>query len=456
VLADIGVKVTRPLRVMHVRDLEVFEGPLLSEYRDETGGTYIEKWCTRDENTHRTLLVRSDQCSIAEYLGGRLSLLDLLIDRSSNVGFLFDYGRDGVQRATIVEVSSLPANYLPTVKAHHDPTLRPRWAPMSQEVDDAGNKVEHMWLHYRAQHGNRQRARQIVVAWASYYSSGKLSSVSQLRKTPMINVMPTDPQSSKKWKSWRFDDLVDAIVQTCDFDVDTLGLPPINSKALPQDFHYSHNIPPTTDHTGTFQIKAVGSLGKDFPLVPTLDREGMIFTSFDGVLHGSVLLRGPRWFNNLRLLVNDVVSAVDIKLTYLYLLAEYAPKPGWRFDKAKLGERHGRRMEDKLRWVEAITGRQLNAPQARGAFKELRELRNHLNHFDPPCLAYSVDDVARWLNLVPMVGELLWEIQRCMDEPLSRDLVRWLLLLPVAVVPRDQTRPRPAQLSTAGYASTRW
>lgn len=205
-------------------------------------------------------------------------------------------------------------------------------------------------------------------------------------------------------------------------------------------------------------------------MVPTLDREGMIFTSVEGVLYGSVLdlrerlvtrsddvlLRGPRWFNDLRLLVNDVVSAVDIALTFLYLMAEHAPKAGWHFEPARLGDRHGRRMVDKLRWVEGITGRQLNAIGPRAAFKELCELRNHLNHFDPPCLAYSVDDAAHWLNLVPPVGELLWEIRKCMDEPVSRDLVRWLLQRPVAVVPRDPVRPRPVQLATAGYASTRW
>lgn len=117
---------------MHVRDLEELEGPLLSEHR-AGGATYIEKWCTCDETTQRTLIVRSDPRSITEYLGRRISMWELLVERSQNVGFLHDYTRDGFQRATIVEVSSLPKNYLPSARGYHDPALRPHWALVPQE-----------------------------------------------------------------------------------------------------------------------------------------------------------------------------------------------------------------------------------------------------------------------------------------------------------------------------------
>lgn len=336
-------------------------------------------------------------------------------------------------------------------------------------MEQESNPDQHSWLRYAAQHGSRDRARQIVAEWFSYGSQAP-ASVTHLRKAKHLHVSWIDHTGVKRTARFRFDHLVDTVVRSCDFDTAAMGLPPMGSLTLRSDFHYSHNLPPITDHTGTLKVRAVGSLGPHFPLIPTLDREGMIFTSFDGVLYSSVLelrarlvdqsagmiLEGPRWFNDLRLLVNDVVSAVEIALTYLYQLAEHAPKPGWRFDPSRLGVRHGRRMEDKLRWVEAITSHPLNAPAPRAAFKELRELRNHLNHFDPPCIAYSVDDAAHWLNLVPAVGELLWEIKKCMHEPLSRDLVRWLLLRPVAVLARDPSRPRPAQLPATGYASTRW
>lgn len=331
------------------------------------------------------------------------------------------------------------------------------------------SETRHQWLRYSSQHASLKQARQIVTAWLSY-GSGAPASSSKLRKAEAFDVAWTDKQGVHHRTKCRFDDLVEHVVKSCDFDTEAFGLPPIGSLTIRQDFHYSQNVPPKTDHTGTFQVRCVGSLGEAFPLVPTLDREGMIFTSVESVLYGSVVdlrarlversagmvVEGPAWFNDLRMLVNDVVSAVDIALNHLYLLAKHSPKSGWRFVPAKLGERYGRRMEDKLRWVEAITTRPLNAAEPRAAFTELRELRNHLNHFDPPCLAYSVEDAAGWLNLVPRVGELLWEIRKCMGEPLARDLVRWILQRPVGVEPRDRSLPRPAQLATAGYASTRW
>lgn len=335
--------------------------------------------------------------------------------------------------------------------------------------EQAAEGEEHHWLRYAARHGDRSLARQIVAAWVSY-GMGKPATASKLRKAGWLDVKWNDPQAGPRASRIRFDDVVESVVATGDFDAAALGLPPMLSKSLPADFDYAHNVPPMTDHTGTLKVTAAGSLGAGFPVKPTLDREGMFFTSFEGVLYENVvelhdrlvsgsddlLMRGPRWFNDLRALVNDVVASVDIALSYLYLLAEYTPKAAWKFDRDKLGPRHGRRMKDKLAWVHAITGQHLDAREGRAAFDELRELRNHLNHFDPPCVAYSVDDAARWLNLVPAVGGLLWQIRRCMDEPLSRLLVRWLLLRPVVVVPRDPSRPRPAQLPTAGYASTRW
>jgi hypothetical protein len=131
-LPVIGSPITRPLRLTHFRDLEELEGPLLSEYRDGAA-TYIEKWCTCDETTQRTLIVRSDQRSIAEYLGRRISMWELIVERSSNTGWLHDYTTDGFQRATLTEVSTLPENYLPSAKGLHDPTLRPRWERVPQE-----------------------------------------------------------------------------------------------------------------------------------------------------------------------------------------------------------------------------------------------------------------------------------------------------------------------------------
>ena len=289
--------------------------------------------------------------------------------------------------------------------------------------------------------------------------------MAQLRKMRQLTWKDASGQPTSR--AWRFDTVVEEVCRTCDFEPKDMGLPSAGSRTLTSDFSYAHDVPAMADAAGPFRVKAVGSLGASFPLIPTLDREGGIFTSFEDVLQQSVVesharlvdssdaMLHPPWVNNLRILINDVVSSVDIALNYLYLLAEHNPKLGWRFDRTQLGVRHGRKMEDKLGWVEKITGRPLNARDERAAFRTLRELRNHLNHFDPPCFAYTIEDAACWLNLVPEVGLLLWEMRKCIGEPLPRGLVRWLMLRPVNFSPKDSARPRPPQLPTAGYASTR-
>ena len=63
-------------------------------------------------------------------------------------------------------------------------------------------------------------------------------------------------------------------------------------------------------------------------------------------------LDGMSWFHDLRMLLNECVSIVDITLHQLYFKAEYGPRPaGWTFDPDKLGLRHGVRLTEKLKWI---------------------------------------------------------------------------------------------------------
>lgn len=124
-LPPIGIDYPTPM-LTHVRDLEAFEGPILAEYRSDTSRTYLQKWCTRGGGVTRWLYVRSDQRSIAAYLAGRTTMLDLLTRASDDIGILIDRGRDTV-RSYLVQVSSLPDKYLPDPNVRHNPNLRPDW-----------------------------------------------------------------------------------------------------------------------------------------------------------------------------------------------------------------------------------------------------------------------------------------------------------------------------------------
>lgn len=115
-----------------VRDLEEFDGPILTELRRiDRGGTYVEKWCARDDSTQRTIVTRTDTRAVAEYLAGRLSMLDLLTITSDDIGFLVDY-RELDVKTSLVVVSCLPGEYLPRSDVMHDPELRPHWKEMPQ------------------------------------------------------------------------------------------------------------------------------------------------------------------------------------------------------------------------------------------------------------------------------------------------------------------------------------
>lgn len=124
-----------PPNMVFVRDLEAFDGPILSEYRGEQGGRYLEKWCARDSaaGITRTLVVRTEQRPVAEYLAGRLTMLELLTGPSDGVGFLIDRAGDEIRAVYLVALAGLPQKYLPKPTAKHDQTLRPEWESLPQD-----------------------------------------------------------------------------------------------------------------------------------------------------------------------------------------------------------------------------------------------------------------------------------------------------------------------------------
>jgi len=127
-----------PREIVWVRELEAFEGPILSEYRAARGSAqYVEKWCARDAEVTRTLLVRVDQRAIAEYLGRRRTLLSLLTEPSDGMGYVIDRRQDEIIAVYGVYLDDLPQGYLPKSTVYHDEDLRPDWdiVPQSYLID---------------------------------------------------------------------------------------------------------------------------------------------------------------------------------------------------------------------------------------------------------------------------------------------------------------------------------
>lgn len=228
------------------------------------------------------------------------------------------------------------------------------------------------------------------------------------------------------------------------------------------------------DHTGPEGLAVIDGVpqqqyGKDYPIFPKLNREGHSFTTLQPqLLNRIVRLRediisksqnalGDDWFFDLRTLINDTVSIVEITLNQMYIKAEYDPLPRWRFDKDKLGSRHGRRFEDKLNWVYKISNNHLGAEAYLPSCNNLRELRNHMMHFDPPSLIVTVEEATCWLNQIIDVGHLLIKIRQAIGAEVSLQLINFILQKEAIFNPEPHFATRlPIGTGNADYASSIW
>jgi len=116
-----------------VRVLEYFEGDILSEYKAARGnGLYLEKWCDREGQINRWLVVRSDHRALAEYLAGKISMYTLMTCGSDGGGFIVDRQNGTNISVFAIRLNNLPPKYMPDEDAFHDEELRPVWAKTPQ------------------------------------------------------------------------------------------------------------------------------------------------------------------------------------------------------------------------------------------------------------------------------------------------------------------------------------
>jgi hypothetical protein len=224
---------------------------------------------------------------------------------------------------------------------------------------------------------------------------------------------------------------------------------------------------------GTVTMRLPMAMGDAFPLVPQIDREGFAAADMQGLVESNIVslfdslvasshhapLPRSGWLTSFRMLVNECVTAIDMMLHKTYMLAEYrGAELGWKFDDAAMGTRHGTRLSDKLRWISFVSGRPFSLePEPRRAFLTIKNLRNHLAHFDPPCFAATLEEVCGWMNMVPQIGEVLWSIRRHLRQQLNETIVEILLLPRLQFAPKkmfDREVPPPTEI--VGYASASW
>lgn len=109
-----------PVELEHVRDIEDFDGPLLSEFRSADGDVFLYCWCDCDEEVNRWIVVRTPLQTLFRYLVGRSTLRELVKDCRDRFVYIVDLDQHAEARATwFITTEILPSQYIPGAQSYH-------------------------------------------------------------------------------------------------------------------------------------------------------------------------------------------------------------------------------------------------------------------------------------------------------------------------------------------------
>lgn len=291
--------------------------------------------------------------------------------------------------------------------------------------------------------------------------------------TRRVTITYSDLNGSKKTSlPFNYRDLTDTLRKNGRFNPHELNLSHYEcfwmdfSTNVRQQFYLSDETSSGIVRDGTPQQQ----YGKSFPIKPAIDREGFIITTFSpqltrkiqqtriDLVETSDKIFEFEWLYKLKDLVNDVISLLDITLLQIYTKAQFDPLQSWKtFDRSKIGEKHNRRLMDKIKWVKLISGKSANLERELISIKILKEVRNHLNHFDPPTFAVTFEEAADWMNQVLDVVFALCKIRRAIGVELSSDLINLAIQKKVFFNPEsDFSVRKPQNNMLSGYQTSIW
>jgi hypothetical protein len=336
---------------------------------------------------------------------------------------------------------------------------------------------QHQFLRASKPKPHSRMAREVALSLLNSYCNVPWSRTKWLKTEPVALDWATDGldaeqkpiRRSFRSKPLSLVEFERQLEERREFDHEAFGLFEPKCPWLDDSITVSPNFQ-SSDGSGTaLTIVTPLPFGEAFPMKPAIDREGTICSSLQPVVQREIANRWHRllqtsadfaqddWMGDLRYLFSDCVSLIDMTLLQLRTKAEFSPLSDWRPELTKLGPRQNRRLHDKIAWVYAITGRHLpDIAEELRALKTIRELRNHTQHFDPPCFGFALEEVSVWLNCVPTIARLAWILRTHVGASLSLPLIRLLLLPEVVFVPRHPDKPRVPLSDSVGYRSTTW
>jgi hypothetical protein len=338
----------------------------------------------------------------------------------------------------------------------------------------AGASGLHKFIQRTSSKPRVAEVNQISADILNCYTKQKLT-VTKYKKLGRLKLSWSDQQGNNE-TTVSLNEITAFVMDNRTFDPKAFGLPAFPNNWLDGTVALAKPDGPivSTDGTRYLPFDLPAHFCPDSPVVPCLDREGLIFSSFQHAIFKNIVrlhlkvvdecdsafdLSEPNWIHDLRFLINECVTAIDMTLNQLYLRAKFSTKlpPGWHFDEKTAGPRHGVRMMEKFCWIFQITGNHLEyAGKEKDSFRFLKDLRNHINHFDPPCFCCAMEEVADWLNKISDIGRLLLKIRAAMGVHINPGIIEIITLPCVHFVPKHQGVGRLPIRPDIGYGSSTW
>lgn len=308
----------------------------------------------------------------------------------------------------------------------------------------------------------------LTVRILNYYTRKKLSKKEWIKHPPFCLQLGKNEKSEVL--SYRI--LSDYLRNKKDFEPDDFKLRELECYWLDHQLGIKNNFHKYDggEEALTFAVSMDDYYGESYPIELKLDREGLLFMSLQGALIDRIITKRKflvensnrafeyDWFFDLRDLIANSISILDITLHQIYNKAEFDPPEGWVFSREKLGEKHAVRFLDKFKWINKITSNPLdNVAEEMESLKRLKKIRNHLMHFDPPSLIVTLEEVADWLNMVLDMCSFLIKIRDKCNLSISSEIVKFALQTEVSFnAPPISKKRKELNSAVNGYLSSTW
>ncbi|WP_147443861.1 hypothetical protein [Corallococcus sicarius] len=114
-------------RLSKIRDIQYFEGPLLSEFKDEREDHYLGHWCDCDDTANRWLIVRTPKRDIIRLVNQIDTLRQTLVGgKQDRLYYFIDISADmSVTAVSLATRTVIPDDYLPSTESFISASLMP-------------------------------------------------------------------------------------------------------------------------------------------------------------------------------------------------------------------------------------------------------------------------------------------------------------------------------------------